>query len=168
MATATINYGTTTTITCGVASLASSSTFVAGRESTQIDNTSDKFIDAHLQGFVTTGTSPTASKTIAVYVWGSHTSLATTARDVLDGTDSAETITSENVRNGFLRIAAAMIVDATSNQKYEFGPVSVAALFGGVMPEYWGIFVAHDTAVALHATSGNHEFRYTGVKYDVA
>lgn len=168
MATATINYGTTTTITISPASLATSSTFVAGRESTEIDNTSNKYTDAHLQGFVTTGTSPTAGKTIAVYVWGSHTSLGTTARDVLDGTDSAETLTSENVRNGFLRLVAALVVDSTSDRKYEFGPVSVASFFGGVMPKYCGVFVAHDTAVNLNSTAGNHEFKYTGIKYDVA
>lgn len=164
MATATLNYTGPTAITCGVASLESSATFVAGRESDQINNTSNKFIDALLQGFATTGTSPTAGKTINIYVWGSHTSLASAARDTLDGADSAETITSENVRNGFLKRAASITIDSTSTRTYEFGPVSVAALFGGVMPQYWGLFFAHDTGVALDSGT----FQYTGIKYDVA
>jgi hypothetical protein len=169
MATVTVSYSAATTITCGVASLASSSTFVAGRESDQVDNTSNKYVDALLQGKITVGTTPTVNTQIGVWVWGSHTSLATTARDVLDGTDSAETLTSEGIRDSFLVQAAAIRVDATtSDRTYEFGPVGLASLFGGALPQFWGVFVAHNTGVALNATGGNHEFKYTGVKYDVA
>lgn len=169
MATATVSYSAVTTITCGVASTATSSTLVAGRESNEIDNTSNKYVDALLQGKVTVGTTPTINTRIAVYVWGSHTSLVTTTRDVLDGADSAETLTSAGVRDSFLRVAATMVVDATtSDRTYEFGPVSVAQIFGGVLPQYWGLFVSHDTGVNLNSTAGNHEFKFTGVKYDVA
>lgn len=169
MATATVSYSAATTITCGVASTATSATLVAGRESDQIDNTSNKYVDALLQGKVTVGTTPTINTKIVVYVWGSHTSIASTARDVLDGADSAETITTAGVRDGFLRVAGVMSVDSTtSDRTYEFGPVSVAQVFGGTMPQYWGLFVSHDTGVNLNSTAGNHEFKYTGVKYDVA
>ena len=43
----------------------------------------------------------------------------------------------------------------------------VAALFGGVMPKYWGLFVAHNHTGALGA-SNNTKFRYVGIKYDTA
>lgn len=167
MATATILYSSPTAITIGLAGLASSSSLLAGRESNEIDNTTNKYTGCLVQGKITTGTSPTSSKTIAVYVWGSDTSAATTARDVIDGADSAETITSANVRDGFLRLGAAMFTDGTSNQAYEFGPFAVEALFGGVMPRYWGLFVVHDSVAALHATAGNHVLQFVGLKYDV-
>jgi len=169
MATSTINYSSNTTITISPASTASSSTFVAGRESNEIDNTTNKYIDALVQGKVTVGTTPTANTTIAIYVWGADTSLATTALDVLDGTDSAETLTNTGILYSALKLGAVISVTATtSDVGYNFAPFSVAARFGGVLPKYWGLFVTHNTGVALNATGGGHVFSYNGIKYDVA
>lgn len=171
MATTTISYSSNTSITIGLATtpLASSSTFVAGRESNEIDNTTNKYLDALVQGKVTVGTTPTASTMICVYVWGADTSLATTAIDVLDGTDSDETLTNTGILNSALRLGAVMSVEATtSNVTYNCAPFSVAALFGGVMPKYWGLYVTHNTGVALNSTAGNHAFSYNGIKYDAA
>lgn len=171
MATVNINYGTKTAITIGLQStpLASSPTFVLGRESNEIDNSSNKFDDALVQGMVTVGTSPTSGTQIQVWVWGSDTSLATTALDVLDGTDSDETINSAGIRDGMLKLGAVVSVDSTtSNRAYYVGAFSVAQLFGGNMPKYWGLFVTHNTAVALNSTGANHVFNYTGITYTVA
>lgn len=168
MATTTISYTTATTITCSVASVASSSTWVAGQESNEIDNTSNKYDDALVQGKITVGTTPTASTLILVYVWGSDTSAATTNLDTIDGVDSTETLTSAGVRDGFLKLGAAINVDATtSNRSYWFGPFSVADLFGQV-PKFWGLFVTHNTGANLNSTAGNHSFTYTGIKFDTA
>lgn len=168
MATTTINYSSATTITISPASTASSSTWVAGRESTEVDNTTNKYDDALVQGKITVGTTPTASTLILVYVWGSDTSAGTTNIDVIDGTDSAETLTSVGVRDGFMRLGAAINVDATTSDRgYPFGPFSVADLFGQ-MPKYWGLFVTHNTGVNLNATGGNHACTYTGIKFDTA
>ena len=164
MAISGIDYGGTTTIGCGVASLATSATFVAGRESDEVNNTIDKFVDASLEGFISTGTSPTNGKQIRVYVWGSHTSLASVVKDVLDGVDSAETISNSNFLSNLLKLAEVITVSGASNAKYHFGPLSITELFGH-MPKYWGLFVTQSSAVALHATASNHEFKYTGIKY---
>jgi hypothetical protein len=87
----------------------------------------------------------------------------------MDGTDSAETITSAGVGRGFLKLAAVLDVDATTSDRvYGFGPVALAPLFGGVLPTHWGVFVAHNTGVNLNATGGNHVFSYIGVKYTSA
>ena len=58
MAVATVLYSAPTLITISPAGLVTSTTFLAGRESTENDNTTPKFLDANLQGFVTTGTTP--------------------------------------------------------------------------------------------------------------
>lgn len=169
MTTTTVNYSSNTTITCSVASTATSSTFVAGRESNEIDNTTNKYVDALVQGKVTVGTTPTANTTIGIYVWGADTSLATTALDVLDGTDSAETLTNTGILYSTLRLGAAISVTATtSDVGMPFAPFGVAALFGGVMPKFWGLYVSHNTGVNLNATAGNHAFSYVGIKYDAA
>lgn len=167
MATATVNYSANTSITIGLASLASSATWVAGRESTEIDNTTNKFVDALVSGKITVGTTPTANTQIMVYVWGAETSLATTAIDVLDGADSDETLTNTGIRDA-LRLGAVITVPATtSNVTYPILPFSVAQLFGS-MPKYWGLFVAQNTGAALNSTAGNHALEYIGLKYDIA
>jgi len=66
--------------------------------------------------------------------------------------------------NGIVKLAASMISDSTSNRDYFFGPVSVAQLFGGSLPKFWGVFVAHDTAVALNATGGQHVLTYERIQ----
>lgn len=169
MATATVNYsGTGTTITMDLANLATSTTWIAGRESSEIDNTSAKYMDVLVSGSVSVGTTPTANTLINVYVWGSDVSLATTAIDVLDGTDSAETLTNTGVL-GTLRLGAAIsVLVNTSDIAYPVLPFSIATLFGAV-PRFWGLFVAHNTGVNLRNTGVNtNAFKYVGIKYDVA
>lgn len=169
MATQTINYSSNTTITIAPASLATSASFISGVESNEIDNTTNKYVDAIVQGKVTVGTTPTANTYINVYVWGADTSLATTAIDVLDGTSSAESITNTGVLGSALRVGTSIpVLVATSDIGYNFAPFSVAQLFGGVMPKFWGLYVAHNTGVNLNATAGNHVFSFNGIKYDIA
>lgn len=169
MATATTNYSSNTAITMDLSALGSSATFVAGRESSQVDNTTNKYVDVLVSGSVSVGTTPTANTSILVYVYGADASLATTAIDVLDGTDSAETLTNTGILNA-LRLGAAINVPAaTSDVQYFVLPFSVAALFGGVVPKFWGLFVAHNTAVNLRSNAINtNSFEYVGIKYDIA
>ena len=152
-----------------LSALASSATFVAGRESSQVDNTTNKYVDVLVSGSVSVGTTPTANTSILVYVYGADTSLATTAIDVLDGTDSAETLTNTGILNA-LRLGAAINVPAaTTDVQYFVLPFSVAALFGGVVPKFWGLYVAQNTGVALRTNAINtNSFEYVGIKYDIA
>lgn len=155
-------YATAVEIDIDPESLASSAARTAGVESASVDNTSNKYLDALVGGKIKTGTSPTVGKQIDVWVYADWDG-ASGFPDVLDGTKSAETIASENVRNSALRLLASIRVDATSDRIYYLAPTSVAALFGGVMPRKWGLFLAHDTAVNLNSTAGDHAFHYVGV-----
>ena len=161
-------YGSNTAIAIGldVTPLASSATLTAGRESDEIDNTSDKFIDAIVKGKITVGTTPTINTLIVVHAWGSDESLGTTPLDDLDGSDADRTITNSGVVNSMLRVAANIqVFVATSDITYEIAPFSIAKLFGGVMSKFWGLFVTHNTGVALNTTAGNHAFSYNGITY---
>lgn len=170
MATATPSYGSKTTITMDLANLATSSTFVAGRESSQVDNTTDKYMDAMVSGTISVGTTPTANTQIVVYVWGADTSLATTAIDTLDGTDSAETLTNTGVLSSLKRLAIISVLATTSDVAYPILPVSVAAALGlQALPKFWGLFVAHNTAVNLRNTSVNtNSLSFVGLNFDIA
>lgn len=158
----------TVALTCDLTSLGTNAqnVFTAGRESTAVDNTTNLDLDHLLSGKIRVGTTPTVSRTIAVYVYAPITVAAgvPTYPDVLDGTDSAETITSANVLNSMLRLAWTTTVDATTDRDYFIPPTSIAALYGGVLPQFWGIYVAHDTGVALNATGSNHVLHYLRVQ----
>jgi hypothetical protein len=159
-------YGTATASTGGINSLASSSTFVAGYEWFIIDNSTEKALDYEVSGVVRVGTTPTAGTEIRLYAVGSYD--GTTWPDVFDGTPSAETVTSEGVRDSFAKLAAVLPVDATtSDRDYPF-EFSIAQLFGGIVPKKVAIFAVHNTAANLNATAGNQKYNYTPIYETVA
>jgi hypothetical protein len=158
-------YSSNTAITFDISSLATSSTFLAGRESTQIDNSSTLYLDALVNVKEILGhasTAPTIGQMINLYVWGADTSLATTAIDVLDGTDSNETLSHAAVLNSLRLAGSSVVTVATAGLKYTFMPFSVAALFGGVLPKFWGLFLSHNQTGAL-AASQSTNFSFNGI-----
>lgn len=161
--TATLLYGTPTALTITLASLATAASMTVGRASTAIDNSSVDAIDVLLGGFITSGTTPTASTQIQIWAFGSYDG-GTNYSGGATGTDAA--LTPQAV--SLMRLVCIIPVSSTSNQKYTFGPFSLASLFGGCLPASWGVWVSHNTAVNLNATGGNHEIKYTSVKYESA
>lgn len=162
MASLKVAYAASSALTISPASLASSGTLVAGVESDAVDNSANLYLDYLIAGNITVGTTPTSGTQVEVHVVGMRDD--TTWPDVFDGTGSAETITSADVKAGICRPAAVLGVNAaTSNVAYYFGPISVALLFGGVVPRKFVVFVTHNTGVALNATAGNHVISITPV-----
>ena len=153
-----IAYGTASDATITLASLASDTNLLAGRESAEIVNTSTLALDYLISGKITAGTSPAAARSIEVWAVGSWD--GTTWPDVFDGADTGtETITSADIKAAVCRLVAAMATANVSDRTYHFGPVSVATAFGGVVPPKFVIFVVHNTGVNLNSTSGNHQIR---------
>lgn len=161
-----IKYGSAFTFTITLASLASDTNLVAGRESDAIDNSSNLYVDVLIAGKITTGTGPTADRQIDIFVYAALDTTPTYP-DVFDGTDSNETITSANVKNGAIALLASLRIDVTSDRTYPLKPTSVASLFGGVMPRNWGLFVVHNTVANLNATAGNHALYGIPITYTI-
>jgi hypothetical protein len=150
-------YGTASDVTITLASLASDTNLLTGRESAVIDNSANLFLDYLVSGKITAGTSPTAARSIEVWAVGSWD--GTNWPDVFDGTESAETITSADIKASVCRFVAAMATANTSDRVYHFGPVSLASAFGGVLPPKVVLFVTHSIGVNLNSTAGNHQIR---------
>lgn len=167
MASIKLAYAASATVTITPDALASDTNLLAGRESTAIDNATNLYLDYLLAGKLTTGTLPTDAREIRVYVAGIVDDTPIYP-DVLDGTDSNETITSSGIRDAALRLAAVIATNNTSDRTYWFGPISVAALFGGTLPGKFVVFVVHNTGVNLNATGSNHAIKVTGVYETVA
>ena len=152
-----LSYPAASDLTITLASLASDTNLLTGRESATIDNTANLYLDILVSGKITAGTSPTAARSIEVWAVGSWD--GTNWPDVFDGTESAETITSADIKASVCRFVAAMATANTSDRSYHFGPVSLASAFGGTLPPKVVLFVTHSTAVALNSTAGNHQIR---------
>lgn len=159
-------YSTDTAITFDLSSLGTSSSFTAGRESTEVDNTSSKYNDAvvFVKGITAGASALTIGQMIRLYVWGSTVSLATTAIDTLDGTDSAETITHAAILNALRLVDQSVATETNANRVFFFQPFSVASFFGGILPPFWGLFLAHNHAGSL-AASNSGLFSYRGITY---
>ena len=152
-----LSYPAASDLTVTLASLASDTNLLTGRESATIDNSTNLYLDILISGKITAGTSPTAARSIEVWAVGSWD--GTNWPDVFDGTESAETITSADIKASVCRFVAAMATANVTDRAYHFGPVSLASAFGGTLPPKVVLFVTHSTGVALNSTAGNHQIR---------
>jgi len=158
MANVKLEWGTTTDITCTLASLASGSS----RESTAIDNTSDKFEDAQVYlAIKLPAGSPGADKCIYVYAYGSA-----------DGTNYTDNATGSNAAVTLriptnLRLIGAIATPDSGGLTYKYVIGSVAAAFGGLLPPKWGIVVYNMTNLTFDSTEGNHTKKYRGIYHTV-
>ena len=152
-----LSYPAASDLTITLASLASDTNLLTGRESATIDNSTNLYLDILISGKITAGTSPTAARSIEVWAVGSWD--GTNWPDVFDGTESAETITSADIKASVTRYLAAMATANTSDRAYHFGPVSLASAFGGTLPPKVVLFVTHSTGQNLNSTAGNHQIR---------
>jgi len=156
----------TVALNCTLASLASDTNLLAGRESDAVDNRTNLDLDHLLSGSIRVGTSPTASTTIEVWAFAPLKIVSGTPTwpDVFDGSESAETVTSLNVKYAACRPICSITVDSTTGRDYAVPPTSIASLFGGSLPQLWGVFVVHNTGVNLDSTGGNHYLHYQRVQ----
>lgn len=170
MPVSTVSYAASQSLaTTGLEGLASSAGLVAGWQSDLIDNRTLKYLDALVSGAIAVGTTPTVNTQIFVYAWGQLENTGPTRPDSFGTTQGARSITSVGVGQGFLKPIAALNVDATNSGRiYPFGPVSLATLFGRVLPQQWGIWVVHNNVAALSNGSGAHKIWYDGIKLDVS
>lgn len=164
--TASTVFGTSTALTITLASLATSSTLLVGRNGTAVDISGITTIpiDILLGGSIMTGTTPTTAKIIEV--WAAASENGTAYSGTVPATDAGLTMVAET--KGLLRLVASMATNATSNTAYTFAPVSLASLYGGILPRKFNVFVTHSTGVNLNSTAGNQFISYTPINFQSA
>lgn len=158
-----IEYASSAAFTITLTSLATSATFITGREGTAVSNTTNKYLDYLIGGKITTdGSSPTAGE-IRIYGYGRVAD--SVYPDGLDGTDDANgnSRTSAEILNAALPLLSSTATDTTAGRVYWFQPVSLAAAFGNLVPKDFGLYVAHNTVANLNSTGSNHALYYTGI-----
>lgn len=159
-------YGATEAMTITLASLATQSTLLTVQSSTARDNgVADKYLDFLCAGKIRTGTSPTAGSIIVGFV-GNHGDTPTwpivDGSTKFDGTNTSVVIQVQSQFDQNCRVAAFITTDATA-RSYPWGPISLAGLYGGLVPDQFQSFVVHNTVQALSSTAGDHSILLTPV-----
>jgi len=145
-------------ITMDLSALASSSTFVAGRESTSVSNSSN-YMDCNITGRFISGTTPTAPGETRLYIVTPYEDTPAWP-DVFDGTDSAETVTNTNILDA-MPIIWSGTVSTSTNVTYPVVSALTLAQAMGVMPKAFGLFFSHYHTAALKTDAGNtNSFNY--------
>lgn len=152
-----MNYGTRTEFTITSASLANGSL----RESTVVDNSTNKFIDVLVTCFVTAQTGPATGDYLDVFAYTKADDTGPKYTGDATGADAAYSGQSKN-----LAFVGRLAVESTT--RMEGGPWSLRAAFGGTMPDTFGIVIDNETDGALSSTEADCKFFYQGIKYDSA
>jgi hypothetical protein len=136
-------------------SLAASSTLLGGWESALVDNSSAGYVDYAITGKLTTSSANRQAGRIRVYAVRMLDD--STWPDAFDGTESAESVATTGVRDNVCKLGAEMTVTNANGEVAEFS-FKVAALFGGICPAKFVLFVTGDAATSTNAqlaASGN-------------
>jgi hypothetical protein len=146
-------------------SIATSATLVSGWESAVVDNTTNKYVDYLVSAKITTASSGQAAGLINLYVVPMLDD--TNYPGGFDGTESTEATPLDDAGGtaAGAKLLSTATTDATNSQVYYLSAASVAALFGGICPAKFVIFIAHSTGANL-AVSGN-QVTIKGVYYTV-
>lgn len=151
MATVNNAYSSATAITITLTSLSDN----AARQSTEIDNTSNLYLDALVR--IKTEGLAGSTDTVNVYAYGQVGNDVRT--DSAGATDAAIT-----VRNA--RLIGVIQMNATT--PVVSGPMSVASAFGGALPPKWGIIVENNSGASLSSTAADHDVDFVGITATVA
>lgn len=148
-------YSTSAALTITLASLASSTASV-GRQSTLIDNTTNRFQKVVIYAKIKLGTSPTADRNVTFYLIRTDNDGTEHRTDGAGTTDAALTV--KNAQPiGSLYVGNS--------------PATGDVLLGEFVVEdpgpEWGVAVVHDTGVNLDSTGSNHWVRYIGINPEV-
>lgn len=133
----------------------------SSRESNVVDNTVKLYRDVlvmfKMKNHATLA--PTGDKAVYVYCYGTVDAAAPLYPDQVTGADAAITPDSPT----HLKPLGSLLFTAAAQTK-KAGPWSIAAAFGGRMPEKWGIVVTNATGQTLDVTEANFAKEYQGQK----
>lgn len=153
MSTAKLTFGTPTAFAITLASLATSTAGV-GRQATMIDNSTNGYLGAQINGYIKQGTSPTGNKSVGIYLLRSD---GTRRTDNAGASDAGITLYNAECLGRFYNKAAPST-----------GDVIYVDCHIPFLGKEWTIALVHDTAVNLDSTEGNHSLYWTGYRGDIA
>jgi hypothetical protein len=149
-------YNAPAALTCTLASLASSTAGV-GRQSTEIDNTTNRFNRIEVSASIKLGASPTANTALYLYLIRSNNDGTPIRDDAAGASDAGLT-----VKN------ASLIGSLVTGPSPSTGDVLKANFIVNDVGPKWSIAVVNSSGVALDSTGANHVISYNGITLDNA
>jgi len=153
-----VNYITAVSMTVtNLHSLASSQTWVGGWTSASVDNGTNEYEDYLISGQFTSHASNRQVGYLYVYAYGNYgdTAFSAGTPDLFatgtEGTEGAATFTAVQQRNSGLRLLHSITSTATASQVYVMPPLSLAAVFGGWVPDQWALWITHNLTTTTTA-----------------
>lgn len=138
----------------GAVGMASSTTGV-GRQSTMVDNSTNRYKRIQLSLKVTMGTTPTVNRNVYVHLIRDNRD-ATAIRDDNAGTTDA----------AFTIINAPLLMALTNTSTSTGTILRGNCVFEDPGPG-WGIGIYHDCVAALDATESNHVLSFVGISDEI-
>lgn len=132
-----------------------------------VDNATNKYIDAIVNGSIQVGT-VTAEGTLDFYLAVSWDGVLFTAGcDAGDADITWGTTGSTHVNGEFdiFPLGSISVNPTDDDTDIQITLPPIAQVAGGVMPLEWCIVMENNTGVALHATGTNNHLEYTGITY---
>ena len=149
-------FGTATALTISLASLATATDGLVGRQSTLVDNTTARYSKILLSASIKLGTSPTGNRAVYIRLLRSDKQGTDIITDGAGASDAA--LTAKNAR---------LIGVLTTGASPSTGDVLTDVFVINNPGPEWGIHIGHDSGVNLDSTGGNHVLRYIGVNPEV-
>lgn len=160
-----IAYAASAAVTITLASLAASSTLLSGRESTALDNGTNKYLDKLAAGNYKSAASNNQAGSIYTTIVAARDD-SPSWPDSFDGTDSTEAVSKSGIFNSICKMLSAIGADNTASQTWYWGICSVAQLFGGSLPDQYVYFITHNIQTSTNAwsaTEGDHSVKETPI-----
>jgi len=168
MAESKVKYAGSNDITITLASLAIN----GWRQSTAVNNTVNLYLDALVGGSTRVG-AVTVAGTLDIFAYGAWDA-STNYSGGLDGSDATVTWGTTPASSsvlGYLQLQRLGVIDVAAtddDNEIEWGPFSIAAAYGGVLPSRWGIVVKNATDIALNSSQGVAAIKYDGITFTSA
>lgn len=158
-----IGYAASSSLTLtGMGALASDANFLSGFAIAAIDNSSNKYLDYLISGYIKVHASNAPTANTYIQLWAVPELDDSTWPSPFDGTLAARAFTYAGQRDASAVQINAALVTNVANITYPFGKRSLAELFGGSCPRKTQLWVVHNTGQNL-AADGNHALYVQGV-----
>lgn len=137
-----------------LAGINTSATWTSGWTSGTIDNTTNLDLDVLVSASFTVESASLSAGEIRVYVYTmlDDTNWPDVFSSGTEGTEGTATVHDANTLQNSFTLLWVGATDTTASQVYPMPKRSVAALFGGVLPSKFALYVAHSTGTTLETT----------------
>ncbi len=169
MATLSISYATATIYGFTASAVTSDTNLATGRSGTPFSNATTLYVDVEISGTFKTATSLTLNTYIEVYL---AAAMYGNASQLTANCPTSEAAFTPGVEKSLLQLVTTVAVTSTATtaeRQYDWGPYSIASLYGGTLPSHFNWVVFQNTGQPLAtSTATSHTVAYRGITYTSA